>query len=218
MTRESTPTARRLSPSLLLFTIIALVLVVAGLIGFHSWDVSTVSSAPTGAKAPSVMDVLPRSSSREHAIGVADGEVPEGVTVFDSRYPAVTKLDPALLTALRRAATDAAQFGITFVVDSGWRSVAYQQQLLNEATSKYGSAKEAARWVATPSTSAHVTGDAIDIGPSRAATWLARNGGRYGLCQIYKNEAWHFERRPQAISVGCPSMYADPTFDPRMQP
>ena len=31
---------------------------------------------------------------------------------------------------------------------------------------KYGSEAEAARWVATPDTSAHVSGDAVDIGPS----------------------------------------------------
>ena len=33
--------------------------------------------------------------------------------------------------------------------------------------------QEAARWVATPNTSAHVSGDAVDIGPSGAAAWLS---------------------------------------------
>jgi hypothetical protein len=32
---------------------------------------------------------------------------------------------------------------------SRWRTPKYQEQLLDEATSKYGSAEEAARWVAT---------------------------------------------------------------------
>ena len=59
---------------------------------------------------------------------------------------------------LRRAATDAARDGVHFVVDSGWRSAAYQEELLHEAVLKYGSEAEAARWVATPSTSAHVSG------------------------------------------------------------
>jgi hypothetical protein len=36
-------------------------------------------------------------------------------------------------------------------------------------------------------------------------------------CQIYSNESWHYELRPQAIDHGCPPMYADPTHDPRMQ-
>ena len=76
---------------------------------------------------------------------------------------------------------------------------------------------EAARWVATPSTSAHVSGDAVDIGPSGAAAWLSEHGAAYGLCQIYGNEPWHYELRPEAIDHGCPPMYADPTHDPRMQ-
>ena len=37
------------------------------------------------------------------------------------------------------------------------------------------------------------------------------------LCQIYSNEPWHYELRPEAIDYGCPTMYADPTHDPRMQ-
>lgn len=36
-------------------------------------------------------------------------------------------------------------------------------------------------------------GDAVDIGPSDAAAWLSRQGGRYGLCQIYGSEPWHYE-------------------------
>jgi LAS superfamily LD-carboxypeptidase LdcB len=82
---------------------------------------------------------------------------------------------------------------------------------------KHGSEEEAARWVATPETSAHVSGDAIDIGPSAATAWLSERGADYGLCQIYGNEPWHYELRPEAIDQGCPAMYADPTHDPKMQ-
>jgi D-alanyl-D-alanine carboxypeptidase len=71
--------------------------------------------------------------------------------------------------------------------------------------------------VATPSTSAHVSGDAVDIGPVNAATWLSKHGAQYGLCLIYRNEPWHYELRPSALARGCPPMYADPTQDPRMQ-
>ena len=129
----------------------------------------------------------------------------------------MANLDPALLEALRRAATDAAHVGVQFFVDSGWRSPAYQEQLLHQAVSKYGSEAEAARWVATPNTSAHVSGDAVDIGPSGAAAWLSEHGTAYGLCRIYGNEPWHYELRPAAVDHGCPSMYADPTHDPRTQ-
>jgi hypothetical protein len=154
---------------------------------------------------------------RHGALGEADGAVPDGVTVFDDQFPAVANLDPDLLGALRQAATDAAGDGVELFVDSGWRSPEYQEQLLREAVSKYGSEEEAARWVATADRSAHVSGDAVDIGPSDATAWLSEHGAEYGLCQIYGNEPWHYELRPEAIDHGCPPMYADPTHDPRMQ-
>ena len=154
---------------------------------------------------------------RPHALGLADGEVPDGVTVFDDEYPAVANLDPALLRALRQAATDAGRDGVEFYVNSGWRSPAYQEQLLDEAVSEYGSRAEAARWVATPTTSPHVSGDAVDIGDTDATAWLSEHGTEYALCQIYGNEPWHFELRPEAVIQGCPPLYADPTQDPRMQ-
>jgi hypothetical protein len=150
-------------------------------------------------------------------LGEADGAVPYGTTVFDDEIPAVANLDPALLDALRQAATDAADDRIEFFVDSGWRSPEFQERLFRAAVLKYGSEKEAARWVATPTTSAHVSGDAVDIGPSAAAVWLSDHGARYRLCQIYRNEPWHYELRPEATDRGCPPMYADPSHDPRMQ-
>ena len=160
---------------------------------------------------------LVRPSEQRGALGEADGALPHGATVFDDDFPAVANLDPPLLGALRQAATDAADDGVEFFVDSGWRSPEYQEQLLREAVSKYGSEEEAARWVATADTSAHVSGDAVDIGHSDAMAWLSEHGAEYGLCQTYSNEPWHYELRPEGIDHGCPPMYADPTEDPRMQ-
>ncbi|GAA1370325.1 M15 family metallopeptidase [Streptomyces beijiangensis] len=148
---------------------------------------------------------------------MTDGVVPDGVTVFDDAIPAVANLDPGLLKALHQAARAAAPDGVEFYVNSGWRSPEYQDQLLQEAVSKYGSEDEAARWVATAATSPHVSGDAVDIGHSDATTWLSEHGAEYGLCQIYRNEPWHYELRADASDRGCPRMYADPTQDPRMQ-
>jgi len=165
--------------------------------------------------AASPLNVL--RSGRHGGLGEAAGAVPDGVTVYDDSVPGVAKLDPGLLKALREAATAAADDGITFYVNSGWRSAAYQNQLLREAIAKYGSEAEAERWVATAATSPHVSGDAVDIGRSDAAAWLSRHGAGYGLCPIYENEPWHFELRANAIDRGCPRMYADPTQDPRMQ-
>lgn len=147
----------------------------------------------------------------------ADGLLPAVVSVFDD-YAGVANLDADLLQALRRAANAAADDGLQFNVNSGWRSPALQEQFLQEAIVEYGSKKEASRWVATPETSAHVSGDAVDVGPDEAAAWLTKHGAQYGLCRVYKNEPWHFELRPNAARDGCPAMYADPTRDPRMQP
>jgi D-alanyl-D-alanine carboxypeptidase len=149
--------------------------------------------------------------------GEADGAVPAGVTVFDEEVPGVVNLDPALLGALRKAATDAAADQVEFYVNSGWRSPGYQQRLRREAVAKYGSEDEAARWVATAETSPHVAGNAVDIGHADAKKWLAEHGAGYGLCQIYRNEPWHYELRPDAIVHGCPPMYADPSADPRLR-
>jgi LAS superfamily LD-carboxypeptidase LdcB len=162
---------------------------------------------------------VPTDLRSEHlrALGEADGAIPEGTTVFDDAIAGVANLDPALLGALRQAAMDAADEGISFFVESGWRSAEYQNQLLREAVSEYGSEAEAARWVATPETSAHVSGDAVDVGHSDATAWLSERGAEYGLCRVYGNEPWHYELRPEATDRGCPPTYADPTHDPRMQ-
>ena len=192
----------------------------AAALGSHSpvSSPSTASSPPTASSPSTAASPSDRRrSERRGPLGEADGSVPAGTTVFDDEVPGVAKLDSRLLGALRRAATDAAGHGVKFVVDSGWRSPEYQEQLLREAVLKYGSEEEATRWVATPNTSAHVSGDAVDIGPSGAAAWLSEHGAEYGLCQIYGNEPWHYELRPEASDQGCPPTYADPTRDPRTQ-
>jgi zinc D-Ala-D-Ala carboxypeptidase len=203
-------------------TVLAALLVVsAALVGVLGYQSLAVSSSP--AASPTAAEPRPHRPHNglhgEHpgAPDEADGVVPDGVTVFDDEYPAVANLDPGLLHALRQATTDAAVDGVEFYVDSGWRSPKYQEQLLDEAISKYGSKEEAARWVATTNTSAHVSGDAVDIEHSDAKAWLSEHGAKYGLCQIYSNEPWHHELRSKAIDHGCPRIYADPAHDPRMQ-
>ena len=208
-----------------------LLVVIAAIAAAFGSQLPASSSSSSSSSAASPIDVLSehRGAPRERdgavvlrgehrgALGEADGAVPDRTTVFADEIPGVANLDPALLGALRQAAT-AADDGIEFFVDSGWRSREYQEQLLEEAVSTYGSEKEAARWVATANTSAHVSGDAVDIGPVAATAWLSEHGVEYGLCQIYSNEPWHYELRPDAIDDhGCPPMYADPTHDPRMQ-
>jgi D-alanyl-D-alanine carboxypeptidase len=211
--------------------VVRLLVVIAAITALSlEWRASSSSRDSSSSTAAAPIHVLRRerpgplsetggaASNGRLGLGEADGAVPDGTTVFDDEIPGVAKLNSDLLGALRRAASGAADDGVQFSVDSGWRSPEYQGRLLREAISKYGSEAEATRWVATPNTSAHVKGDAVDIGPSAAAAWLSEHGAAYGLCQIYANEPWHYELRPEAGDHGCPAMYADPTHDPRNEP
>jgi zinc D-Ala-D-Ala carboxypeptidase len=228
MVHPAPPSTRR-SRSTVLAALAVAGLALTGVVAFKSLAPSppAIASPPDTLRtarpaAPGVAGAIPQGvtvarTGHRGPVGEADGVVPNGTTVFDDGVPGVANLDPALLGALRLAGTDAADDGIELFVDSGWRTKAYQAQLLRQAISTYGSEKEAARWVATPTTSAHVTGDAVDIGHDDARAWLSTHGASYGLCQVYRNEPWHYELRPEAVDHGCPPSYADPTDDPRMQ-
>jgi hypothetical protein len=208
------PAATRRARRIVLVSLAILGVASAALFGHRP----LMASAPASTWA----DVVPSTTAGGELgeLGVDDGAIPDGaaVSVFDTQLPAVVRLEPALLDALRRAATDAQVDGVGFRVNSGWRSPAHQQQLLQDAIIEHGSLDAAARWVSTPERSAHVSGGAVDIGPFAAAAWLSARGAAYGLCQIYANEPWHFELRPEAVAGRCPPMFADPTEDPRTQP
>jgi D-alanyl-D-alanine carboxypeptidase len=143
-----------------------------------------------------------------HAVAApGDGYLPDGVRLspFDLSTPAVNRLDPALLDAVQQAAQTAAIDGVTIGLTSGWRSPEFQRQLFTDAVAQYGSAEIAAQYVAAPEVSKHVTGKAVDIGPTDADIWLLANGQRFGLCQIYANEIWHFELAADYGGV-CPPL------------
>ncbi len=207
--QQARPTVRARS-----LLVLVVGLAVAGLLG-----AVLGSQAVTASSSSAALPGLPGGAHRAvlDGLGADDGVLEHGVSVFDDRFPAVAELDPGLLSALRQAARAAADDGVEFTVTSGWRSPEYQDRLLREAISDHGSEEEAARWVATADTSAHVSGDGVDIGPTDAMSWLSQHGDGFGLCQIYANEPWHYELRTQAVDQGCPRMYADPTEDPRMQ-
>src|SRR5207247_10871185 len=88
---------------------------------------------------------------------IADGE---GLSPFATDYPTVGNLAPEPLAAVQHAATDAARDRVDLMITSGWRSVRYQQSLLDAAIAQYGSEAEARRWVNTPEKSTHVAGKA----------------------------------------------------------
>ncbi len=139
-----------------------------------------------------------------------DGSLPAGdvLTAFDVADPAIGNLEPALLTAIQNATTAAAADGITMTINSGWRSPQFQQRLLDDAVQTYGTLALARRYVETPEGSRHVTGQAVDVGGAGADQWLIAHGPRFGLCQIYANEVWHFELAADHLG-SCPPLLPD---------
>ena len=169
------------------------------------------------ACAPAVVAVTGTVQATATPLTSADGAITEddgfisvgdSVSAFDEELPAIANLDPELRAAVQAAVTAAESDGVVMVVSSGWRSAAYQQALLDDAVARYGSLEEARKRVSTPELSRHVTGDAVDIGYTDADSWLSQHGARYGLCQIYANEMWHFELATDPGGV-CPEQKLD---------
>ncbi|MFW0152123.1 M15 family metallopeptidase [Mycobacterium sp. smrl_JER01] len=159
---------------------------------------------PAPMPAPPPGDALVIGSA---AVDTTGGWLPDGTMLspFDTANPILSQLDPALLTAVQDAARAAEADGVQLWVTSGWRSKGFQQRLFDDAVRTYGSVPQAAEFVATPEVSQHVSGQAIDIGPAEADHWLIANGSRFGLCQIYANEIWHFELATDAQG-NCPPL------------
>jgi D-alanyl-D-alanine carboxypeptidase len=133
------------------------------------------------------------SATSSGAPGAEDGVLPDHTSAFDTSLPGIAKLDPKLRKAVQQAEQAMKQDGITLQVTSGWRTKKYQQELLDKAIRKYGSREKALAYAADPDESHHVTGKAVDIGPTDADDWLIRKGKRFGLCQTLTTEMWHFE-------------------------
>ena len=123
-------------------------------------------------------------------------------------------VDKQLMNRFKAAQAAAKKDGQALYIASGFRSLARQKVLFAQAIRKYGSAKEASKWVAPPLVSHHPWGVAIDVNyPDEpvGAGWLEDNGSKFGLCRIFENEWWHFE---PVIAPGwkCPALVPDATF------
>lgn len=169
-----------------------------------------ISTAPAHAEPPAP-DQNP-SLIGPAATDTFGGYLPDGtvLTAFDVGNPVIGLLDPALLAAVQEATRVAATEGVTMQVNSGWRSRGFQQRLFDDGVLLYGSVDAARQFVASPETSMHVQGKAVDIGPPPAAAWMSRNGPRFGLCQVFANELWHYELTADAAG-NCPPMKPNAT-------
>lgn len=171
--------------------LLAVTLLAAGVAAFAC----DVPGGGTGILRPSAEQTPVQRAARELGEGLHDSA-------------ALDRLDPDLIEAVLAAAEDAEADGVDLRITSGWRSRSHQERLFEDALEKYGSADEASRWVASPESSAHVTGDAVDIGPTDGAIWMGEHGAAYGLCQTFANEIWHFELLTTP-GGRCPRMLAD---------
>jgi hypothetical protein len=122
----------------------------------------------------------------------------------------VADLDPALRRAVDAAIRTAKADGVLLYVNSGYRTRSYQEQLYQQAIDQYGSPQAARKWVLPPDESSHTKGLAVDMAPLAGAAWLRREGIRFGLCQRYANEGWHFELLAAAPGSRCPEMQPTP--------
>jgi hypothetical protein len=91
---------------------------------------------------------------------------------------------PDVAQAFDRMAAAAAADGVHLIVVSGFRSNAEQAALF--------AAHPDPKWVAPPGRSLHRLGTELDLGPSAAYGWLARNAERFNFVQRYSWEPWHY--------------------------
>lgn len=160
----------------------------------------------------------PSAARRRRSLGVAGAVLAvaavlttfhlSGLAPWARTIPAATALDQKLERAIDRAIAAAADEGVELRVTSGLRSLDEQRTLWDDALDEYGGAHEASRWVLPPEHSEHVQGRAVDVGPTEGARWLAANGRRWGLCRVFANEPWHFERLTTKNGT-CPELLPD---------
>jgi len=135
-----------------------------------------------------------------------------GATAISRPKKRPTELVPQFLSRYQAAKTAAKLEGHTFAITSGFRTLETQKFLYERAIKRHGSAAAATKWVLPPKKSNHPWGLAIDVNygvggtkGKKAASWLEKNGYKYGLCRRYENEWWHFE---PLVAPGkkCPKM------------
>jgi hypothetical protein len=91
---------------------------------------------------------------------------------------------PDVAAALDRMNAAARRDGVALIVNSAYRSDAEQERLYAQHPDP--------KWVAPPGRSLHRNGTELDLGPSSAYGWLARNAGRFHFVQRYGWEPWHY--------------------------
>lgn len=177
--------------------------------GFGFGNAITATKSRTGqecrAQERRISPVVEPSSSQ---LVTVDPRFGRGKRLHRDAYAAYQRLKAA-------AEADGLPAGLLTIV-SGYRSVASQQRLWQDALRKYGSSRGARRWVAPPGGSSHHTGRAVDfylggrnnsenaanLRRTNAYRWLVCNAARFGFFP-YAMEPWHWEYNPVQSPTGA---------------
>ena len=171
----------------------------------YAIDVFPLTCANKSTYKLRVSDVIKGCEKTEVSLGA--GAIPRSLI-------RPKKVDYQLMFRFKAAQAAAKKEGQVLYIASGFRTLARQKVLFAQAVKKYGSEKEASKWVAPPMISHHPWGTALDINyPDEpvGAGWLEVHGWKFGLCRVFENEWWHFE---PVIAPGwkCPALVPDATY------
>ena len=171
----------------------------------YAIDVFPLTCANKSTYKLRVSDVIKGCEKTEVSLGA--GAIPRSLI-------RPKKVDYQLMFRFKAAQAAAKKEGQVLYIASGFRTLARQKVLFAQAVKKYGSEKEASKWVAPPLISHHPWGTALDINyPDEpvGAGWLEVHGSKFGLCRVFENEWWHFE---PVIAPGwkCPALVPDATY------
>jgi len=139
-------------------------------------------------------------------------KLPQELTFEDYRIYVLPQARDAFVKMAEAARKDS----VELIVDSGFRSPAFQRRIINKRLASGDSFDEVLNSVAPPGYSEHHTGRAFDLCPSEARfaftetyRWLKENASRYGFFETLPEdpnapltwESWHWTYRGESDSA-----------------
>ncbi|WP_434384855.1 peptidoglycan-binding protein [Melittangium boletus] len=157
-----------------------------GVVGPKTWDKLGIKVGGGSGTTPT-----PPAGGGRTVTGYVNG-VPRQINL--SKIPNGKEMRSDAAAAFNRMHAAAARAGINLHVNSGFRSMAEQQELYRKYLNGTGNL------AAKPGYSNHQGGIAVDINVGGTGTstykWLAAHGAEYGFKRTVPSEPWHWEYRP----------------------
>ena len=173
------------------------------------------SSLPFNFETVGDSHIIPASEEWNLIVVNRWNKMPEDYSVTLTELSNGEKVDNRIYPYLQEMFDAMRNEGIYPIVREGYRTAEYQQETfdekvqayMNEGYSRERAERTAKEWVATPGTSEHQIGIAVDINADKTKstneevyTWLAENAHNYGFILRYPQgnitgtsyEPWHF--------------------------